>query len=60
MRNKIINDMTIMLLTFLIIISIYFNSIGLLILTIIIFYKNIKHCKQNDKQYLTNLILNMV
>lgn len=59
-NNRIINDMTILLLTFLIIICIYFNSIGLLILTIIIFYKNIKHCKQNDKQYLTNLILNMV
>lgn len=59
-KNKILNDITIIMLTILIIIGIYNNSLGLLLLTTIIFCKNIKYYKQNEQQYLTNLIANMV
>jgi len=59
-KNKILNDITVVIITLLIIISVYSNSLGLLILSIIILFKNLKYYKQNEQQYLTNLISNMI
>ena len=59
-NKKIINDLTILLITILLIICIYNNSLGLLVIVITFLYKNIIYYKRKDKQYLTNLMLNMI
>lgn len=59
-NKNVINNLTILTIVILLIISIYSNSLGLIIITLILFYKNIIYYKNKDKQYLLNLFKNMV
>lgn len=59
-NKNIINNLTIFTIVILLIVSIYSNSLGLVIITLILLYKNIIYYKNKDKQYLLNLFKNMV
>lgn len=60
LNKTFINNLSIVSITFLFIVSIYTNSVGLFIISIILVYKNIIYFKEKEKNYLINLINNMI
>ena len=59
-NNTVINNINICFIIILLIISIYNNSFGLIIISVILIIQNIKYYKSKDRIFLLKLINNMI